>query len=133
MLVRTPAKAETLRLLAPNLTILSLDEAEEGLTGTAAIVNASPLGMAGAPPMPQSLLEAVARHASGATLFDMVTTPTATPFLAAGLTSADRVVDGLTMLIGQARRAFELFFGAVPPLGDEKLRELLTADSCNSA
>lgn len=126
VLVRDPAKAEPLRPLAPDLVILRLDRAEEGLAGAATIVNASPLGMAGAPPMPRALLEAVARHAAGATLFDMVTTPVATPFLAAGITSADRMVDGLTMLIGQARRAFELFFGATPPLDETELRRLLT-------
>jgi len=38
-----------------------------------------------------------------------------------------RTVDGLTMLIGQARRAFALFFGAEPPRGrDAELRALLT-------
>lgn len=127
LLVRDPAKADALRVLAPGkVTIVPLDRADEGLEGAAAIINASPLGMAGAAPMPPALLEAIARHSQGATLFDMVTTPAATPFLAAGLTSADRIVDGLTMLIGQARRAFELFFGKVPPLDDGRLRELLT-------
>jgi shikimate dehydrogenase len=126
ILVRNPVKAEPLRALASSIEILPLDRADDGLAGSAAIVNASPLGMAGAAPMSPSLLEAVGRHAAGTTLFDMVTTPAATPFLAAGLTSADRLVDGLTMLIGQARRAFELFFGKVPPLGDEELRDLLT-------
>lgn len=129
VLARNPAKAEPLRALANDMEIVPFDGADDALQGAVAIVNASPLGMAGAPPMPPLLLEAVARHAPGATLFDMVTTPAATPFLAAGLTSAERLVDGLTMLIGQARRAFELFYGAVPPLGDEKLRDLLTTAS----
>jgi hypothetical protein len=30
------------------------------------------------------------------------------------------------MLIGQAHRAFELFFGSIPPQGDAELRRLLT-------
>jgi shikimate dehydrogenase len=61
-------------------------------------------------------------HSEDAILFDMVTTPADTEFLACG----DRTVDGLTMLIGQARRAFELFFGSTPPEGDAELRRLLT-------
>lgn len=36
-----------------------------------------------------------------------------------------QVVDGLTMLIGQARRAFELFFGHPAPPPDQQLRDLL--------
>jgi shikimate dehydrogenase len=132
ILARNPEKAEPLRTLVRDLNILPLDQADEGFAGAAAIVNASPLGMAGAPPTPPELLEAVSRHAVGATLFEMVTTPAATPFLATGLTSAERIVDGLTMLIGQARRAFELFYGAVPPFGDEKLRDLLTTESRDS-
>jgi len=133
VLARNPTKAEPLRALAGNIEILPLDRADEGLEGTAAIINASPLGMAGAPPMPPPLLQAVGRNAAGATLFDMVTTPAATPFLAAGLTSADRVVDGLVMLVGQAARAFELFFGIPAPPPDEALRSLLTTVRPNSA
>jgi shikimate 5-dehydrogenase len=37
------------------------------------------------------------------------------------------LVDGLTMLIGQAEEAFTLFFGEAPPPGAApELRELLT-------
>jgi shikimate dehydrogenase len=132
ILARNPGKAEPLRAVAAESEILSLDRADEGLEGAAAIVNASPLGMTGAPPMPLPLLEAVARNALGATLFDMVTTPAATRFLAVGLTSAEQVVDGLTMLVGQAARAFELFFGVPAPPPDAQLRDLLTADSRDS-
>ena len=89
--------------------------------GAAAIINASPLGMAGADPMPPSMLDAVCeRHAAGATLFDLVTTPAETEFLSAGASGGGRCVDGLTMLVGQAARAFELFFGAPAPPPDER-------------
>jgi shikimate dehydrogenase len=132
ILARNPGKAESLRSLAADIEILPLDRADEGFGDAAAIINASPLGMAGAQPIPLALLEAVARHSSGATLFDMVTTPAATAFLAAGLTSADRVADGLTMLVGQATRAFELFFGVPAPAPDERLRDLLTTERRDS-
>jgi shikimate dehydrogenase len=78
--------------------------------------------MAGADPMPARLLEAVRGKSGKPILFDMVTTPQNTEFLACGA----RTVDGLMMLIGQARRAFELFFGSTPPQGDAELRRLLT-------
>ena len=83
--------------------------------------------------MPPPLLEAVARNAAGATLFDMVATPAATAFLATGLTSSGQIIDGLTMLVGQASRAFELFFGAPAPPPDAELRGLLTTVRPDSA
>ena len=44
-----------------------------------------------------------------------------------------KTVDGLTMLVGQAARAFELFFGAAAPAPDETLRGRLTTDGRDSA
>lgn len=118
VLARNPAKAEGLLLV----DILPLDSLDEALEGATAIVNATSLGMAGGEPMPQWLLDAVRAHSAGAVLFDLVTTPARTTFLSCG----EHTVDGLTMLIGQARRAFELFFGPTPSQGDRELRRLLT-------
>jgi shikimate dehydrogenase len=92
------------------------------------IVNATPLGMAHAGPMPAALLAALPSAARGATAFDMVYQPLDTPFLQAARAAGLRTVDGLTMLIGQAREAFRLFFGAEPPAEhDAELRHLLSA------
>jgi shikimate dehydrogenase len=120
VLARNPSKAQDLRSLA-EIELLPLDRAAEAFDGAEAIVNATSMGMAGADPMPAALLEAVRANSSHAVLFDMVTTPHKTAFLSCG----GRTVDGLTMLIGQARRAFELFFGSTPPQGDAELRRLL--------
>ena len=54
-------------------------------------------------------------------------------FLSNGANGGGRAVDGLTMLVGQAARAFELFFGAPAPPPDEALRDLLTTVMFNSA
>lgn len=132
LLARNPAKADELRTLAP-LEALPLERAEQAFENAAAIINATPLGMAGAGPMPQMLLDGVRHQAAGATVFDMVTTPAETEFLSAGRQGGGRTVDGLTMLIGQAARAFELFFGAPAPPPDERLWDLLTADMPDSA
>lgn len=121
VIARNAAKAEQLRSLAL-LQVLPVDRADEAFGGASAIVNATSLGMRGADPMPQPLLDAVRAHSASAVLFDLVTTPAQTEFLSCG---AQRI-DGLTMLIGQARRAFELFFGRTPPQGEEHLRRLLT-------
>jgi shikimate dehydrogenase len=135
LVVRNPGRAEALRALAPGVDthVLAFDDADMTFGGAAVIINASSLGMAGADPMPQSLLDAVRRHAAGVTLFDLVTTPAQTEFLSAGAAGRGQTVDGLTMLVGQAARAFELFFGAPAPAPDQALRHLLTTVRPNSA
>jgi shikimate dehydrogenase len=88
------------------------------------IVNASPLGMRGQPP-----LDFDWSHAPpGAIAYDIVTDPVETSFLAAARERGHRTIDGLAMLIGQAGAAFELFFGQPAPREhDAELRALLTS------
>jgi shikimate dehydrogenase len=131
VVARNPTKAEELRQLAP-MEILPLALPGDAFEGAAAMVNASPLGMAGAAPMPAALLDTIRAHSADATVFDMVTTPAETQFLSSGRDGGGRPVDGVTMLIGQAARAFELFFGASPPAADEGLRDLLVTDRRDS-
>lgn len=88
------------------------------------VVNASPLGMRGQPP-----LEFHFSHAPpGSIAYDIVTDPVETPFLADARAAGFRTVDGLSMLIGQAAAAFEKFFGVSPPREfDAELRARLLA------
>ncbi|MXP15228.1 shikimate dehydrogenase [Altererythrobacter confluentis] len=88
------------------------------------VVNASPLGMRGQPP-----LEFHFSHAPpGSIAYDIVTDPVETEFLAQARAAGFRTVDGLSMLIGQAAAAFSLFFGMEPPRQhDAELRERLRA------
>ncbi len=87
------------------------------------IVNASPLGMAGQPPLGFDLSHAP----PGSIVYDIVTDPLDTPLLRAARTAGLRTIDGLAMLIGQAAAAFALLFGRQPPRGDgdRALREVL--------
>ena len=87
------------------------------------IVNASPLGMAGQPPLAFDLSHAP----PGSIVYDIVTHPVETPLLQAARATGMRTVDGLQMLIGQAAAAFEKFFGRPPPRenGDQDLRAIL--------
>jgi len=88
------------------------------------IVNASPLGMAGQPPLAFDFSHAP----PGSIVYDIVTHPAETPLLAAARAAGFRTIDGLAMLIGQAAEAFRLFFGAEPPRGDNaELRARLAA------
>ncbi|WP_121115810.1 shikimate dehydrogenase family protein [Croceibacterium ferulae] len=89
------------------------------------VVNASPLGMAGQPPLAFDL----SHMPPGSVVYDIVTHPARTPLLDAASAAGLPTVDGLNMLIGQAAKAFALFFGTPAPRedGDAELRALLTA------
>ena len=50
-----------------------------------------------------------------AVIMDMTYKPLITPFLTQALGLGRRTVDGLEMLIGQARPSFAAFFGRDPP------------------
>ncbi|MWV26342.1 shikimate dehydrogenase [Aurantiacibacter rhizosphaerae] len=88
------------------------------------VVNASPLGMQGQPPLDFDF----SHVPPGSIIYDIVTTPMETPFLQAARAKGFRNIDGLSMLIGQAAVAFEKFFGIAPPReeNDVELRRMLT-------
>jgi shikimate dehydrogenase len=87
------------------------------------LVNSSPLGMAGQPPLALDLAP-LPEHA---VVYDIVYAPLETALLAQARARGLDTVDGLEMLIGQAALAFALFFDAEPPRDrDEALRALLT-------
>ena len=87
------------------------------------VVNASPLGMAGQPPLRFDLTHAP----PGSVVYDIVTHPLDTAFLQQARAAGLRTIDGLAMLIGQAAVALELFFGQPAPRAhDAELRALLT-------
>lgn len=90
------------------------------------LVNATPLGMTGQPPLAIDF----GHVPPNAVVYDAVYAPLETPLLAEARARGHRVIDGLAMLIGQARIAFRLLFGAEPPSdpeSDAALRALLTA------
>ena len=87
------------------------------------VVNASPLGMAGQPPLELDL----SHIPPGSTVYDIVTNPVETPLLTAARAAGFAAIDGLAMLIGQAAAAFPMFFGQPAPRDrDAELRRLLT-------
>jgi shikimate dehydrogenase len=88
------------------------------------VVNATSLGMTGQPPLPIDF----SNVPPGAIVYDAVYAPLETPLLAAARAAGHPAIDGLTMLVGQARIAFTHFFGAAPPAdADAELRALLVA------
>ncbi len=128
ILVRRPERAEALLAeFGMAASIHRFADAESVFAGADTIINASPLGMAGQQRMPVAMLEALATSKPDALVFDMVYKPLETDLLAAARALGRRPVDGLTMLIGQAELAFNLFFHAQAPREhDAELRALLT-------
>lgn len=84
------------------------------------IVNATSLGLGGAGAPPVDLM----RAKQGAVVYDLVYRPLETPLLRLAREAGLETVDGLDMLIGQARPSFEIFFGAPPPEIDIRARLL---------
>lgn len=120
---RTRARAEKLaRDLGPRIRIVAWDQIETALPETGLIVNTTSLGMAGAPPLRIDLTAAP----DDALATDIVYTPLVTPFLAAAAARGLATVDGLGMLLHQARPGFEAWFGVAPEV-DEDLREIMLA------
>ncbi len=104
------------------------DDVPGALSSTDAVINASSLGMTNAGRMPEDVIDWLAHTNPGALVFDMVYAPLETELLVGARSAGLRSVDGLTMLVGQAGAAFELFFGQPAPREhDAELRALLTA------
>ena len=94
----------------------------QALEGAAILVNTTSQGMVGEPPLDLAL-EALP---VSALVVDIVYVPLETPLLAAARARGNRVVDGLGMLLHQARPAFEAWFGIDPRVTPE-LRALIEA------
>ncbi len=87
------------------------------------LVNTTSLGMKGQPP----LVIDVSLLAPGTTVADLVYVPLETPLLKAAKARGLKTADGLGMLLHQAVRGFELWFGIRPQVTQE-LRALIEAD-----
>jgi len=101
---RTPARAEALIAVVQPHTPARL-ACSDAVSDAALIVNALSVP-------PELDMEALAPDA---VLMDMTYRPLITEFLRAGADRGHTVVDGLAMLIGQARPSFATLFGVTPP------------------
>jgi len=102
---------------------LDWDFRARALEGAALLVNTTTQGMRGQPPLDLDL----SALPSGAVVTDLVYVPLETPLLAAARAQGLRTADGLGMLLHQAVRGFELWFGHRPEVTPE-LRALVEAD-----
>jgi shikimate dehydrogenase len=99
------------------------DAIGDRLPAAGLLVNTTSLGMHGQPPLEID----VSRLPSQAVVADLVYVPLETALLGAARARGLRTADGLGMLLHQAVRGFELWFGQRPQVTPE-LRALVEAD-----
>ncbi|KQT23072.1 MULTISPECIES: shikimate dehydrogenase [unclassified Bradyrhizobium] len=125
---RTVARAETLaKQFGPDVRPLPWNAIGDVLPRARLLVNTTSLAMHGQP----SLDIDVARLPQAAVVADLVYVPLATPLLAEARARGLSTADGLGMLLHQAVRGFELWFGRRPEVTAE-LRALVEADLTKS-
>jgi len=105
------------------ITVMDWDDREELLEDVTLLVNATSLGMTGKPVLDMRL----SCLPAAAVVYDLVYAPLETPLLQKARAIGARAVDGLGMLMHQARPAFRAWYG-VDPAADEGLRAMLIAD-----
>ena len=98
------------------------EQRAEALDGCALLVNTTSLGMKG-----QEALElSLTRLPQQALVCDVIYVPLETPLLAAARERGNATVNGLGMLLNQARPAFHRWFGMMPEITPE-LRRMIEA------
>ena len=121
---RTVARAQALAdQFGAGVKPASWDEIAELLPRAGLLVNTTSLGMHGQPRLEIDL----ARLPDRAVVADLVYVPLQTELLAAARARGLKTADGLGMLLHQAVRGFELWFGRRPQVTAE-LRALVEAD-----
>jgi shikimate dehydrogenase len=125
---RSRDRAETLAAqFGPQVEPVARDMVADRLPRAGLLVNTTSLGMSG-----QGALDIdIAALPAAAVVSDLVYVPLTTPLLAAAEARGLRTADGLGMLLYQAVRGFELWFGQRPEVTAE-LRALVEADLARS-
>jgi shikimate dehydrogenase len=96
----------------PPVTAYAWEQRGEILADIALLANCTNQGMAGKPALDISL-----EHlAPGAIVGDLIYTPPETPLLAAARVRGNLTVNGLGLLLNQARPAFQAWFGVLPEI-----------------
>jgi len=102
--------------------VVPWEQREQALDGVAMLANATSLGSAGKPPVEISL-DRLPKHA---VVGDLIYVPPETPLLAAARARGNVTVNGLGLLLNQARPAFNAWFGVMPEI-TPALRQAIAA------
>lgn len=120
---RSRERAEALaQHFGPPVEAVPWRERHAALSGAAMLVNTTNQGMAGQPALELDL----GKLPGSALVSDIVYVPRETPLLAAARLRGNRTVNGLGMLLNQARPAFQAWFGVLPEI-TAQLRALIEA------
>jgi shikimate dehydrogenase len=92
--------------------VLPWEAREDALDGIALLANATSLGMTGKPTLDMPL----DRLPKSALVGDLIYIPPETPLLAAARVRGNITVNGLGLLLNQARPAFNAWFGVMPEI-----------------
>jgi shikimate dehydrogenase len=114
---RTRAKAEEIAAAlssahGPVVKVVNWEQRNDAQAGVALLANCTSLGMAGKPPL-DIALDALPK---AALVGDLIYTPPETPLLAAARQRGHVTVNGLGLLLNQARPAFNAWFGVMPEI-----------------
>jgi shikimate dehydrogenase len=121
---RTRARAEALaKQFGDKIQVAALEQVAELLPRAGLLVNTTSLGQHGQPALELD----VGKLPASAVVADLVYVPLETQLLKAAKARGLRTADGLGMLLHQAVRGFELWFGKRPQVTSE-LRALVEAD-----
>jgi shikimate dehydrogenase len=113
---RTREKAQALAdEFGPKVKVLDWAEREDAQAGVSLLVNSTTQGMHGQTPL-ELRLDALPAQAL---VSDAIYIPLETPLLAAARARGHRTVNGLGMLLNQARPAFKAWFGVMPEITPE--------------
>jgi len=110
---RTAERAQAIASeYGPPVTAYAWEQRGEILADVALLANCTNQGMAGKPALEISL----DRLSPGAIVGDLIYTPPETPLLAAARARGNLTVNGLGLLLNQARPAFHAWFGVLPEI-----------------
>ncbi len=120
---RTQANAAALaREFGGPITVVPWADRNAALDGAATLINTTNQGMVGQP----ALDIALDRLPKSALVSDIIYVPRETPLLVAARERGNRTVNGLGMLLHQARPAFKAWFGVMPEVTPD-LRAMIEA------
>lgn len=119
---RTRARADALKAhFGGKISVIDWSHAPHALDDVGAIINSTSLGMSGKEDLKLSLENV----RPGTLVNDLVYTPLKTELLERAEQAGCQVVDGLGMLLHQARPGFERWFGYRPEIDDALRRAVL--------
>jgi shikimate dehydrogenase len=119
---RTFEKAERLaKEFSPIIKPMTWDKRSEVIGDVALLVNATDQGMIGKPALDISL----DRLSKQTLVSDLIYVPPETSFLAAAKARGNITINGLGMLLHQARPAFQAWFGVLPEITSDLRKKIM--------